>query len=55
MYTVDNEIKNDLDKVEENLSTLLSGSAYEVNVNAMCQHVVKAGGKRIRPRLSILS
>ena len=55
MYTVDNEIKNDLDKVEENLSTLLSGSAYEANVNAMCQHVVKAGGKRIRPRLSILS
>ena len=55
MYTVDNEIKNDLDKVEENLSTLLSDSAYEANVNAMCQHVVKAGGKRIRPRLSILS
>ena len=44
MYTVDNVIKNDLDKVEENLSTLLSGSAYEANVNAMCQHVVKAGG-----------
>ncbi|MBQ8023949.1 MAG: polyprenyl synthetase family protein [Succinivibrio sp.] len=55
MYTIDNEIEKDLDKVEEILSTLLSGSAYEANVNAMCQHVVKAGGKRIRPRLSILS
>lgn len=55
MHTIDNEIKNDLEKVEEILSTLLSGSAYEANVNAMCQHVVKAGGKRIRPRLSVLS
>lgn len=55
MFTIDNEIKNDLEKVEDILSTLLSGSAYEASVNAMCQHVVKAGGKRIRPRLSILS
>src|SRR5574344_2032015 len=41
--------------VEKILSSLLTGSEYEASVNNMCLQVVKAGGKRIRPRLVILS
>ena len=55
METVKNHLEEDLEKVEEILSSVLTGSAYEANVNSMCLHVVKAGGKRIRPRLSILT
>ena len=42
-------------KLEKLLFSTLSGSVHEQQVNAMCLNVVKAGGKRIRPRLAILS
>ena len=48
-------LTQDLDNVEKILSSLLTGSEYEASVNNMCLQVVKAGGKRIRPRLVILS
>ncbi|MGN0902207.1 MAG: polyprenyl synthetase family protein [Succinivibrio sp.] len=55
MTSVELQANQDLEKVEDILNTLISDSSTEANVNAMCQHVVKAGGKRIRPRLSILT
>ena len=48
-------IAQDLEKVEEILSNLLTGSYLENNINDMCLRVVKAGGKRIRPKLAILA
>lgn len=48
-------IAQDLEKVEEILSNLLTGSYLESNINDMCLRVVKAGGKRIRPKLAILA
>ncbi len=48
-------IKTSLDKVEEILSNLLTGSDMEEHVNSMCLSVVKAGGKRIRPKLALAS
>lgn len=48
-------LTQDLDNVEKILSSLLTGAVYEESVNNMCLQVVKAGGKRIRPRLAILS
>ena len=38
-------IAQDLEKVEEILSNLLTGSYLESNINDMCLRVVKAGGK----------
>ncbi|MGN1281882.1 MAG: polyprenyl synthetase family protein [Succinivibrio sp.] len=55
MFDIDTQIKADLNEVENILSSLLTGSEFEANVNNMCQHVVKAGGKRIRPILCILA
>lgn len=55
MNCLEKELKEDLDKVEGILSSVLTGSAYEANVNAMCLHVVKAGGKRTRPKLCLLA
>lgn len=48
-------IKNSLDKVEKILLNLLTGSEMEDYVNSMCLTVVKAGGKRIRPKLALAS
>lgn len=48
-------IKNSLDKVETILTNLLTGSQMEEYVNSMCLTVVKAGGKRIRPKLALAS
>lgn len=48
-------IKTSLDKVEKILSNLLTGSDMEEHVNSMCLSVVKAGGKRIRPKLALAS
>lgn len=48
-------IKTSLDKVEDILSNLLTGSDMEEHVNSMCLSVVKAGGKRIRPKLALAS
>lgn len=40
--------------IEELLFETLQGSKEEEHVNAMCMHVVRAGGKRMRPRLTML-
>ncbi len=47
--------KEPLKKVEELLFATLRGSAEEQSVNSLCQQVVKSGGKRVRPRLALLS
>lgn len=44
-----------LQRVEKLLFKTLQGTQEEENVNAMCMHVVRAGGKRLRPRLTLLS
>lgn len=44
-----------LQRVEKLLFSTLQGTKEEENVNAMCMHVVRAGGKRLRPRLTLLS
>lgn len=44
-----------LNDVENKLSEQLTGSYFEEQVNKMCLRVVSAGGKRIRPKLCILS
>lgn len=41
--------------VEELLAKTYTDHQLETNVNAMCMHVVSAGGKRMRPRLVLLS
>ena len=55
MPEVSRIIKEDLAKVELKLSEQLTGSYLEEQINKMCLRVVNAGGKRIRPRLCILS
>lgn len=42
-----------LKEVEEYLFKTLSGNKVEEHVNSLCMHVVRAGGKRLRPRLAI--
>lgn len=42
-------------RVEEKLAATLKGTQEEQAVNAMCSQVVKSGGKRLRPRLALLS
>lgn len=54
MNTSNTIIEQDLQQVEHKLSTLLTGSTLEQNVNNMCLSVVNAGGKRIRPRIALL-
>lgn len=41
-------------QVETLLNQTFTDHELETNVNAMCQHVIKAGGKRMRPRLVLL-
>lgn len=41
-------------QVETILNQTFTDHELETNVNAMCQHVIKAGGKRMRPRLVLL-
>lgn len=48
-------INKSLEKVEELLSTTYTQHQLETAVNAMCMHVINAGGKRIRPRLAVMS
>lgn len=47
-------IQADLAQVEELLNQTFTDHELETNVNAMCQHVIKAGGKRMRPRLVMM-
>ncbi len=44
-----------LEQVEVILNGALTGTPFEQRVNAMCQMVVNAGGKRIRPKVLLLS
>ena len=46
-------LENSLQKVENYLFNTLSGHKIEEHVNSMCMHVVRSGGKRIRPRLAL--
>ena len=48
-------INKSLERVEELLSATYTQHQLETAVNAMCMHVINAGGKRIRPRLAVLS
>lgn len=48
-------LENSLQKVENYLFNTLSGHKVEEHVNSMCMHVVRSGGKRIRPRLVLAS
>lgn len=48
-------INKSLEKVEELLSATYTQHQLETAVNAMCMHVINAGGKRIRPRLTVMS
>lgn len=48
-------IQQDLDSVEGILSSVLTDSIYEASINEMCLRVVKSGGKRIRPMLSLMA
>lgn len=48
-------INKSLEKVEELLSATYTQHQLETAVNAMCMHVINAGGKRIRPRLAVMS
>lgn len=44
-----------LNRVEELLSLTYTDHQLETHVNAMCQYVISAGGKRIRPRITLFS
>ena len=48
-------INKSLERVEELLSATYTQHQLETAVNAMCMHVINAGGKRIRPRLTVMS
>ena len=48
-------INKSLERVEELLSATYTEHQLETAVNAMCMHVINAGGKRIRPRLAVMS
>lgn len=48
-------INKSLERVEGLLSATYTQHQLETAVNAMCMHVINAGGKRIRPRLTIMS
>ncbi len=50
---VNSAIGAQLSKVEEYLFQTLSSQGIEAHVNAMCMHVVRAGGKRLRPSLAL--
>ncbi|MGN0909025.1 MAG: hypothetical protein ACI4NA_05345, partial [Succinivibrio sp.] len=55
MNTTDDLIAGPMRRVEEKLAATLKGTQEEQAVNAMCSQVVKSGGKRLRPRLALLS
>lgn len=55
MNTTDDLIAEPMHQVEEHLSSTLHGTIEEQTVNAMCSQVIKSGGKRLRPRLALLS
>lgn len=44
-----------LDRVEELLRATYTDHVLETQVNAMCQYVISAGGKRVRPRITMLT
>lgn len=46
-------LSESLNEVEKYLFTTLSGHKIEEHVNSLCMHVVRSGGKRLRPRLAL--
>ncbi len=48
-------IQQDLNSVEGILSSVLTDSIYEASINEMCLRVVKSGGKRMRPMLTLMA
>lgn len=50
-----NLLSKSLEQVESLLSAVYTDHPLERHVNDMCMHVIKAGGKRMRPRLVLLS
>lgn len=55
MFSFDKLTASAIKRVDEILFSTLNGHAIEERVNSMCMHVIAAGGKRIRPKLAILS
>ncbi len=55
MFEINTLTQSSMQKVEELLFETLQGTKEEESVNSMCMHVVRSGGKRLRPRLVILS
>lgn len=47
-------LKDHMDLVESLLHKNVTDHVLETHINAMCQQVINAGGKRMRPRLSLL-
>lgn len=50
-----NAVKSSLERVEELLRATYTTHQLETHVNAMCMHVINAGGKRVRPRIALLA
>lgn len=48
-------LKPQLQRVEDILANTLTNSKTEAHVNAMCQMLVASGGKRMRPKLALLT
>lgn len=48
-------LTSSMNKVEQLLTETYTQHSLETQVNALCMHVIEAGGKRMRPRLVLLS
>ncbi|MBO6258846.1 MAG: polyprenyl synthetase family protein [Succinivibrio sp.] len=55
MFSFDKLTESDIKRVNEILYSTLEGNTIEKHVNDMCMHVIAAGGKRIRPKLAVLT
>lgn len=54
MQDIKELIKEDLQEVEKLIEESLTSNDYEEHVNNMCRLIVSAGGKRIRPIMTLL-
>lgn len=54
MQDIKELIKGDLQEVEKLIEESLTSNDYEEHVNNMCRLIVSAGGKRIRPIMTLL-
>ena len=55
MNKFDSLIADPVDRVEKLLLKSLQGSELENCVNSLCLQIVRSGGKRLRPKLTLLS